>query len=213
LKKVLAEDDTVADEWERVIRSFLTDIPDELGRAGVQLSLILHLIRYYRPGFDDYSVREKLDLVKKALLYINDFLETLRKLQSFFEFGAPNRGKLRPVTENPERDVKAAILFDVEGLKFTQIAKRLRIDDPKNYDVKRDHQTASDAVKRGRRILEDAFGREGWQKRAEAMKAQIEWWRSLSLDERHKEDDIYYTALDLGISIEEARRRIEHRRS
>ena len=120
---------------------------------------------------------------------------------------------MRPVVENPQRDVKAAILHDVDGLNFPEIGKKLGIPPPPDYEIKRDYQTVSDAVKRGRNILKRAFPTEGWQKRAEAMRAERAWWRSLSPEERKKEKDIEGTALSLGIPFEEARRQVERRRS
>jgi hypothetical protein len=123
LKGALAQENTVAEEWERVISSFLTDIPDdERARDGAQLSLILHLIRYYRPGFDEYSVREKLNLVKQALVYINDFLEALRKLQSFLEFGTPK----------PKSNA-------LSGEERTRVYRMLQLEvrpDPEGYEVR-----------------------------------------------------------------------------
>ena len=170
------------------------------------------LIRYYKPGFDGLSSQEQLELLENACKYINDFLQSLRKLQAFLEYGAPNR-KLAPAVKDPKRDVRAAILHEVDGLNFTEIGKRLGIPPPPNYEIKRDYQTVSDAVKRGMNILEKAFGKEGWRKRAETMRAEKAWWRSLSPEERKKEEEIEITALDLGIPFEEARRRVEHRRS
>ncbi len=60
--------------------------------------------------------------------------------------------------------------------------------------------------------MEEAFGKEGWRERAEAMKAEMARWRSLSKEERDKEEDLEMTASTLGIPIEEARRRAERRR-
>ena len=57
-------------------------------------------------------------------------------------------------------------------------------------------------------MLEGAFGAEGWQDRAKAMKAEKAWWQSLSSTDKRKERDLEGIALDLGISIEEARRQV-----
>ena len=48
------------------------------------------------------------------------------------------------------------------------------------------HVTAGASVRRGKEILEEAFGKEGWDKQKEKMKAQKAWWQSLSQEERDK---------------------------
>src|SRR5215218_5612233 len=63
-------------------------------------------------------------------------------------------------------------------------------------------------VARGRDILERAFGKEGWQRRAGAMRVEQARWRSLSAEERDNEAAAEALAYDQDISIEEARQRI-----
>jgi hypothetical protein len=144
---------------------------------------------------------------------INVFLEGLRKFQEALDYAVPNKN-LVPAIKNPKLDVQAAILSDVDGLNYREIGERLHIPPPPNIEEKGEHETVRKMVEdRGRPILEDAFGKEGWQKRVEVMKAEKARWWSLSPEERHKEQDIEMRALDLGISIEEARRQDEDRRS
>lgn len=66
-------------------------------------------------------------------------------------------------------------------------------------------------VKRGRDLLRAAFGEGEWRERVENMKAEKARWWSLTKEQRDEETDVEMTALDLDISIEEARRRIERR--
>ena len=211
LKNVMVEGkDTSSEEWEPVFRALL-GFTDQ-GKGFAHVSYLLNLIRYYRPAFDKCSLGEKLDLLRKAHNYIKDYLESLQKLQAFLEYGIPNR-KLMPAVKEPKRDVQGAILYDVEGLNYRQIGERLKIPLPPDSDIKGEHQTVRKMVERGRRILEEGFGEEGWRKRAETMKAQKAWWWSLSPEEREKEMDIEKTALWRNIPIEEARRWVESRRS
>jgi hypothetical protein len=57
-------------------------------------------------------------------------------------------------------------------------------------------------VLRGRDILERAWGKDGWRKEAEAMKAEAARWYSLTPEERIVEE----CAELLGVSPQEARR-------
>lgn len=84
---------------------------------------------------------------------------------------------------------------------------------PPDFEVKGEHQTVRKMVERGQRILEDAFGKEGWRERVEAMKNQKAWWQSLSAEEEYNEYEVERTALDLHIPIEEARRMVEGQHS
>jgi hypothetical protein len=176
------------------------------------LEYLLPLIRYYRPEFDNCSAEERQELIDKCCGYINDFLKSFDKVQGFLEYGAPNR-KLTPAVKNPNQKVQAAVLYDVDELNYRQIGERMGIPLPPDFEIKGEHQTVRKMVERGREILKKAFGEEGWPERVETMKAQKAWWRSLSEEERDKVMDTEISALNLSISVEEARRRAERHRS
>ncbi len=129
---------------------------------------------------------------------IFEFLEALRKLVSFLEFGAfdPAKGKAalpNRTVQNADRYIKAAVLRDVEGLTHPAIAEEMNVPLPRNYDVKKDIEAVRDLYEKGRIILERALGEGGWSKQTEAMKAEIEWWNSLSSEE--KEEDRSYRSV------------------
>jgi hypothetical protein len=170
------------------------------------LEYILALVRYYRPQFDGYSRQEQLDLLEKAQGYINDFLESLNKLQGFLEYGAPNR-KLTPTIKDPDRDVQAAVYYDVDRQSYREIGRRMKIPLPPDSEIKGEHQTVRRMVERGKHILEKTFGKEGWRERAQAMRSEKVWWQSLSREERDLEIDIVNTASLMGKSIDETRQR------
>lgn len=170
------------------------------------LQYILPLLSYYKPEFDSYTLEEQRALLEKTCRYINDFLESLRKLRAFLEYGAPSR-KLTPAIKEPRQAVKAAVLRDVDGLSYREIGERLRISLHPNYKVKGEHQTVRKIVGRGKEMLESAFGEEGWRDMVKVMKAEKARWCSLSSQARHREVDTEMTARDLNISIEEVRRR------
>ncbi len=161
------------------------------------LEYLLPLIRYYRPEFDNRSAEEQQDLIEKACHYINDFLKSLGKLQAFLEYGTPNR-KLTPAVKEPNRDVQAAVLHEVDGLNYRQIGELMRIPLPPDFEVKGEHQTVRKMVERGRGILKRAFGEEGWREQVEKMKTQQAWWQSLSEAEQRKIIDAEHDALRLS---------------
>ncbi len=124
------------------------------------LEYLLPLIRYYRPEFDNRSAEEQQELIEKACHYFNDFLKSLGKLQAFLEYGTPNR-KLTPAVKEPNRDVTAAVLHEVDELNYRQIGELMRIPLPPDFEIKGEYQTVRKMVERGRRILEGAFSEEG----------------------------------------------------
>src|SRR5215211_4397905 len=59
------------------------------------LKFLLPLIEYYRPQIDDYSPEEYWKLVEQACEHVKAVVESVNRLQSFLEYGVPNR-KLTP---------------------------------------------------------------------------------------------------------------------
>jgi hypothetical protein len=119
---------------------------------------------------------------------------------SFLEYGAPGEDT-RAAVENVARDVRAAMLYDVGGLNYLQIAEVLGIPPPSATNrEKRDHPTVRAMVKRGRKILEEAFGEEDWYEKAQAMRSEAK-----RLVERRKESFALANSWILDVSVDEVR--------
>jgi hypothetical protein len=172
-----------------------------LQRCRRQITYVLALLRHHQPGFDELTHEQKLAYIEQACVHINEFLKALRRLAAFLEFGDPNR-ELREETKQAERDVRAAVLKDVDGLTYMEIAKELGEPIPKQFKDSGDHVTVRHMVKRGRHILEKALGKEGWRAQAGVMRAEAARWRSLSEEERRVE----HVAEIFFMTTEEARR-------
>jgi hypothetical protein len=161
---------------------------------------VVALLRYYRPEFDDLPHEEKLVLIKEGCARVNTFLEALRYLEAFLEYGVPGQD-LRSRMEKAQQDIKAAELKDVEGLSNTKIGKILGISPTLSDLDRRENSRVRASVKRGRPLLTDAFGEEGWRKQVEAKKAERNRFFSLDQEER----DILLFADEHGESVETAR--------
>jgi len=161
---------------------------------------VVALLRYYRPEFDDLPYEEKLDLIKGGCARVNTFLESLRHLEAFLEYGV-HRQDLRSRMEKAQQYIKAAELKDVEGLSYNKIGEILGIFPTSSDRIRRENSRVRTSVKRGRPLLIDAFGEEDWRKHVEDKKAERDWFFSLDEEER----DILLFADDYGISIEEVR--------
>jgi len=175
-----------ADEkkWARRLDKYARGL--EKYRRLRSLSYLVALLKYYRPEFDQYSWEYRLALMERACTYLHKLLEALNTFTAFLEYGTPDWGPNRGA-KTPARDVKAAILRDVDGLTYRAIGQELGILPPPDVHYKGDYPTVRASVKRGREILEKALGRDEWSKQAETMKAEAARWNSLSDKEKLRE--------------------------
>src|SRR5829696_898025 len=150
------------------------------------LSYLVALLKYYRPEFDQYSWEYQLALMERACTYLHKLLEAVHTFTAFLEYGTPDWGPNRGA-KTPARDVRAAILRDVDGLTYRVIGQELGILPPPDVHYKGDYPTVRASVKRGREILKKALGRDEWSKQAETMKAEAARWNSLSDKEKLRE--------------------------
>jgi hypothetical protein len=210
LRKVLPDivpspGETVWDRWTKALaeRGQARELLQNL-RHHQALDYALMLLRYHRPGFDALPLEQRVELLAETCISVNAFLEALRKLISFLEHGLPGRRGPAP-TRLVGRDVQAAVLKDVDGLTYREVAEELGVPLPADFIIKGDHPAVRRMVTRGRAVLESALGGEGWLRQVEAMKAEAARWSSLSEARREAEAE----AEALGIPFEEALRRLE----
>jgi hypothetical protein len=149
--------------------------------------LALALLRYYRPGFDDLPEVEKRDLLIGCCERMNRTIAAIRQLTGFLEYGAPGQDQ-RSARVDPHRDVRAAVMRDVEKETYPKIAARLRIKVSEKAEYVGDYSTASKAVGRGRDILVRALGKDGWEKAAAEMRREHVRREALSEPEKFVED-------------------------
>lgn len=194
----------VLEDERRRLGTLQGQIEDRLASQIRPLAYVIALLRHFRPDFDGLSHRDQVSLIVQACTLLNEFLDTLRKFVAFLEYGMTS-GLPNKIRENAELDVTAAVLKDVDGLSNAEIGVTLDIE-PTTHDLEHGgHRTAGNMVRRGRKILEQALGKEGWQEHIEAMRTEAARWRSLSDEERGYER----LAEWLGKSVEEVRR--EHK--
>jgi hypothetical protein len=179
-----------------------SDIPGGL-QSYQSLDYVLLLLRHHRPEFDDLPHEEKLALIERTCAYVNELLEALRKFMAFLEYGVPGL-PLRSVAKDANRDVKAAVLRDVDGLTYRRIGEELNVPLPEDFNDKGDHPAVRQTVMRGRSMLERALGKEGWQEHIETMKIEAKRRRSLSLVERNAEDMVERWGIPYEKALERA---------
>jgi hypothetical protein len=165
-----------------------------------KLDYVVALLRHFRPEFDDLPRGDQVALVREACKRVHTFLEALQHLTAFLEYGSPGKD-LRPAMENVERDIRAAELQDIEGLSSVKLGQALGVEAPASDEFKRTNSRALHMAKRGRRLLIDAFGNEGWQELVESKRAERNHFLSLDAEEQY----LIRFAEDEGMTIEEAR--------
>lgn len=200
--------ESVWQRWTKALgdRSAREGIPEVLRklRHHQTLDYVLHLLRYHRPDFDDRPLEERAALLAETCAHKNEFVEVLRRLMAFVEYGAPGRRSV-PAAKSVARDVRAAILKDVDGLTYREIGEKLGVPPPADFGHKGDHPTVRKIVSRGRKVFEIGLGEEGWRGQIEAMKAEASRRHSLSETAREAED----VAEALGLSLEKALKLLE----
>jgi hypothetical protein len=152
--------------------------------------------------------RPSISLLVHACSHTNEFLDTLKKLMNFLEYGSPD-GRTRVATRDADTDVKAAVLRDVDELTYRKIGEELELPRPKDFEVKGDYARVRQMVSRGRKIIFLAIGKDGWRRHIEAMRAEAKRWNSLSDVEQEAEGFVEY----LGLPYEEALRIAEEENS
>ncbi len=152
------------------------------------------LLRYYRPDFDGLPPNQQKVLMAETYFRVYDVLEALRNLMAYLEYADPGYGLTRRPLQNPARDVRAAELKHIEGLKNYEVALRLEaeglsLEPPKTYRDTTDYKekygrNARESAKRGVKILEAALGEEGWKDRVEKSRKAMKRWDDLDADDR-----------------------------
>jgi hypothetical protein len=166
---------------------------------------VRHLLRYYRPSFDTLPGEEQRDLIDATTERVDAFLKASRQLVEFLEYGVPGR-KLRSALRDANRDVRAAVLCEVEGLSSPRIAERFGLRMSAAYKNKHEHKGVEEMIERGRRLLVAALGEQRWKEQVEAMKRDREWFGSLDEEQR----SIYLELDKENLGEAEARRLVEH---
>ena len=163
------------------------------------LEYVVTLLRHYRPEFDDLPKDEKHGLIVGCCKRVNALLEASKHLGAFLEYGASDKD-LRAPLEEVKRYVRAAELKDVERLSDRKIGEILGIEPAPSDEIRRQNSNVRHAVKQGRRLFTDAWGKEEWQKRVELKRSESEWFLSLTEEEK----GLVQFADDEGLSVEEA---------
>jgi hypothetical protein len=172
------------------------------------LDYALMLLRYHSPGFDEMAIEERADLIVETCVNINEFVEVLHRLMTFLEHGKPKR-RGPAATKAASRDIKAAVLREVDGLTNRQIAEVLCMNTPADFPIKGDHPRVRKMVKRGRSALVAALGEEGWRDQVQAMEDEAQRWHSRSEIQRQAELE----AEALGVPYDEVLKRLEAKSS
>jgi len=147
------------------------------------LEYVLALLRYSRPGFNSLPRHEQVGLILETCGFLNEFLESLRKLVMFLEYGTP-RGLPNQHVTSINRDVRAAILREVAGLSYKEVGEELNIPLPPSSARYGSHDTVSKSVKRGLAFLNNLLGEDGWREQRDSMKADAQQYDALNTQNR-----------------------------
>jgi len=145
------------------------------------------LLRTHRPDFDAHPVAVRANWLIETIKRVNAVGDAMDALAIYLLYTIPGKKRATSALRNPKRDVWAAIYRDVYEASDEQIRSILelpplspvrrdpnRLSPAERADLKKDDPTVRSAVKRGREILERAYGVEGWREKAARMNATWE---------------------------------------
>ena len=146
----------------------------------------LVLLRGRRAGFGDLALGQQLGLLERAFACVEPVVSNARKLARFLEHG-DEKGVPTRTSETARRQVAAALLRDAAGLTTIQIADELGISKPKSWKIKSDVPQVRRDAKAGRELLRRALGAAGTEDLSRSQRAEAEWWRSLTEEQKNKQ--------------------------
>ena len=162
----------------------------------LRLTPVYELLRYFRPELDVMSEKERIELLERTIGYVNAYLEALRRLTAFLQYGKAGAYEGLPTKQvtKATKQVRAAEFRELvkteQGapLPYSKIGKLLG-EKPapgqtqphlrKGYEAR-----ISRMVKVGRDILKQALGEEGYRAYMEEKRAELEHWQRLREDEQ-----------------------------
>jgi len=159
---------------------------------GLKLTPLDELLRYFRPEFHEASEKERIELLEHTIGYVNEYLEALRRLTAFLQYGKTGAYEGLPTKQVTQaaKQVRAAefreLVRNERGapLPYAKIGKLLGEQPtpgqaPRSYEgrIKR-------MVEAGKGILRQALGEEGYRDYMEEKRAELEHWQTLSKDEQ-----------------------------
>jgi hypothetical protein len=124
-------------------------------------------------------------------------------MQNYLWYSKPNKNKAVAPTKDPQRDVRASVLQDIFDLSTLRIGEALGFKAPSDLDKSRKHENAAvrAAAQRGRELLHQYFGVDGWRQKVERVRANRVLWHEL---EDQPKAQVYYLLAEChGTSIEE----------
>jgi hypothetical protein len=169
---------------------------------GLRLTPAYALLRYFRPQLDQMSEKERIELLERAIGYINDYLK------AFLQYGKTGAYEGLPTKQVTQaaKQVRAAEFRELvrtergAPLPYAKIGKLLGEKPtpgqaPRSYDAR-----IKRMVEAGKGILKQALGEQGYRDYVEEKRAELEHWQALSEDEKRE----IQMQENFGISPEDA---------
>lgn len=177
-----------ADELETTQKAIeddpvLEDAGSDAWQAEAKMSFAEVLLRHYHPDFDNRSKAQRIDLLMNTSRHIDEALRRLEALQEYVQAGRVG-GRARKKAADPQSDVLAAELKDALDLKHREIGEILSVPPSDTDKIKGGHRAVAGMVKRGRNLLVNNLGTEGYRKHLETVRAPLR--RQHSLDDRER---------------------------
>jgi hypothetical protein len=172
---------------------------------GARRSEIGKMTRRIFPGFDDYSVKDQIDFIKRTLKKVNAIRESVGDLVDHLEYAKPDTAKAARPLKGPTAKVRAAVFSDI--LNSTQRAgELLGVPLPQKDQGRHENQTVRKRARLGRDLLHDYYGKSEYEAKIVRMRRYHRWWKRYDAIEDPREQMYVLLAEARGTSMDYEKR-------
>ena len=172
---------------------------------GARRSEIGKMSRRIVPGFDNHSVIDQIDFMKRTVKKVDAIRRSVNGLVKHLEYAKPDTARAARPLKGPTDKVKAAVFSDL--LNSTRRAgELLEVPIPRNDQDRHENQTIRKRAKLGRDLLHAYYGTSEYEAMIDRMRRYHRWWKRFDLIEDPKEQMYALLAEARGSSADHEKR-------
>lgn len=172
---------------------------------GARRSEIGRMTRRLVPGFDDYSVKDQIDFMKRTLKKVNAIRRSVGDLVRHLEYAKPDTARATPPLKEPTAKVRAAVFSDM--LKSTwRAGELLGVPVARKDQERHENQTVRKRAELGRALLYDYYGKSEYEVIIDRIRRNHRWWKRFDIIEDLKEQMYVLLAGARGTSADHEKR-------
>lgn len=172
---------------------------------GARRSEIGRMTRRLVPGFDDYSVKDQIDFMKRTVKKVEAVERSVGDLIKHLEYAKPDTARAANPLKEPTAKVRAAVFSDM--LNSTRRAgELLGVPVPQKDQDRHENQTIRKSANLGRALLYEYYGKSEYEAKIVRMRRYHHWWERYDAIEDPREQMYVLLAEAQGTSTDHEKR-------